>query len=317
MKSLDSKTKQGFLNGQDEMFPPMVVVEITNVCNASCTHCPYSIISKNKDYKPRHMKWETFSKIAEEVSLYDNVIFRLLSDGEPLMHPHFLDMIRFAKKKGINPINFITNGLFLDQEIAVGILEAGVEVVEISLDALTKQTYEKIRRGLSYELVISNVHRFIKLRNIMKSQTKIMVSIIDQPETRSEIDAFVNYWTSKVDRVIKRKYTSIGGLIDISRAKKEDGVKRWPCPQLWRRIFINVDGYAEFCVEDWCDQTIIGNVNETSLRKIWTSPEYEKMRSLHLLKRFSEIPYCARCKDWQARDWNYDYFYALEKVLQK
>ncbi|MCK4994201.1 MAG: radical SAM protein [Candidatus Omnitrophica bacterium] len=316
MKCLDLKGKYGFSSEKDRIFPPMVVLEITNVCNLECIHCPHVLISKQKDYKPRHMKWETFSKIVEEVSLHDNIIFRLLSDGEPLMHPRFLDMIRLAKNKGITPINFITNGVFLNEEMSAGILEAGVEVVEISLDALTKQTYEKIRKNSDYELVMSNVNRFIELRNIKEAQTKIMVSIIDQPESRHEINEFENYWTPKVDRVIKRKYTSIGGLINISRIQQANEEKRWPCPQLWRRIFINVDGYAEYCVEDWHDQSIIGDVNETSLREIWSFPEYEKIRSLQLLKRFSEIPYCAGCKDWQARDWKYDYFYALEKVLR-
>ena len=91
---------------------------------------------------------------------------------------------------------------------------------------------------------------------------------------------------------------------------------RWPCPQLWKRFFINVDGYAEFCVEDWHDETIVGNVNESSIKEIWRSFNYERIRKLHLSGKFDQIPYCSRCKDWKARDWNYDYFSALNQILK-
>ena len=80
----------------------------------------------------------------------------------------------------------------LGEEVARAILEAEIEAVEISLDALTKTTYEKIRRGSNYESVMSNVHRFIKLRNEIKARTKILVSIIDQPEAEAELDEVLN-----------------------------------------------------------------------------------------------------------------------------
>ncbi len=312
---LKSKIQYGFLSKRDKAFPSMVAVKITNVCNLECIHCPYSFISKEKNYTPRHMKWELYERIVTEVARHKGTIFRILCDGEPLKHPLFLDMIKFTKKKGISPMNFITNGMLLDEKMAVGILEAGVEVVEISLDAFAKSTYESIRKGASYEQVISNVFRFIGLRNKMKANTKIMVSIIDQPEVTAEMDIFVKYWGAIVDRVITRVYTAIGGLVDGSKMKIDNKGERWPCPQLWRRIFINVDGFAEFCVEDWRNETIIGDVNMDSIKDIWHSLEYDKIRQLHLSGKFGQIAYCKKCKDWKAREWQHDYFYALNRVL--
>jgi MoaA/NifB/PqqE/SkfB family radical SAM enzyme len=76
-----------------------------------------------------------------------------------------------------------------------------------------------------------------------------------------------------------------------------------------------VDGFAEFCVEDWNDETIIGDVNRNSIKEIWSSPEYKKVRELHLSRNFNDVAYCGRCKDWKARTWDYDYFYAIKQVL--
>lgn len=261
------------------------------------------------------MDWPLYKKIVEEVSRCPGTIFRLLCDGEPLCHPRFIEMIRYAKTRGLAPVNFITNGLLMDESRATAVLEAGVEAVEFSLDALYKKTYETIRKGSDFEAVMHQVNEFIRLRDHLKAHTKIFVSIIDQPEAEAELDAFITYWTPRVDRVITRAYTSIRGLVDTAKIKTDTRSERWPCPDLWKRFFINVDGFAEFCVEDWHDQSIIGNINETTIQAVWVSSEYERIRTLHKQKKFQEVPYCAGCLDWRARDWDYDYFLALKETL--
>src|SRR3989338_1720645 len=115
---MNTRSEFGFLSQREKEFPAMVVMEITNTCNLECVHCPYVFISKRKDYLPRHMSWELYKKIAEEVSLHKGVLFRFVCDGEPTMHPRFLDMIKFAKTKGISPVNFVTNGTLLNDEMA-------------------------------------------------------------------------------------------------------------------------------------------------------------------------------------------------------
>ncbi|MBU0468077.1 MAG: radical SAM protein, partial [Candidatus Omnitrophica bacterium] len=299
MQNSSLNKKYGFSSENSKIFPLMIVVEITNVCNLECIHCPYSFISKDKNYRPRHMEMETYKKIADEVSEHPGSIFRLLCDGEPFCHPNFIDMLKYAKSKNISPINFITNGLLLDNAMARSILDSKVEVVEISLDAINKDTYDKIRKGSNFDTVMNNVHEFIKLRDSIGSKTKIFVSIIQQPESENEYDSFVDYWTPKVDKVISRPLTSIGGLVNIPRKNVPTSDNRWPCPQLWRRLFINVDGSAEFCVEDWDNKTIVGNIIDSSITEIWQGKEYTDLRELHLAGNFDAIPYCFKCQDWQ------------------
>lgn len=316
MEKLDNSVDTyGFKREEDKIFPPMVFAEITNVCNLRCIHCPYSYISKQKSYKPCHMEFDIYKKIVDEVSQYKEIIFRLVCDGEPMMHPKFLEMIIYAKQKGISPICFNTNGTLLNKEVSLEILQNNIDVVEISLDAINKSTYEYIRKGANFEEVMSNVHKFIELRNKLKAKTKIMVSIIDQPEVKHQLDEFITYWTSKVDRVIIRTYTTIGGLMSHDKMGINSSENRWPCPLLWTRIFINVNGFIKFCVEDWLDKTVLGDIRNDTLSDIWNSRQYQILRNNHLLGRFDEVLYCKECIDWPARQWNYDYFYALNRIL--
>ncbi len=308
------KRSYGFKKKEDIFFPPMVFAEITNMCNLKCVHCPHSYVVRQENYRPRHMGLDVFRKIADEVSGHSGAILRIVCDGEPTMHPDFMEIMSYSRHKGISPLCLNTNGTLLDERLVREILRLNIEVIEVSLDALRKETYERIRIGGDFDRVISNIDMLLKLRNEVGSDTKIMVSIIDQPKVASEIEDFRAYWEERVDRVITRRYTSIGGLIDTGE-KDSDSKNRWPCPLLWTRIFINVDGLAKFCVEDWLDNTVLGDIRQESIGKIWRSDKYRQLRMFHINGEFSKNSYCGRCPDWSSRDWDYDYFFALNKVL--
>ena len=315
-KPVNATENYGFRREEDRGFPPMVFAEITNICNLKCIHCPYSYILKQKSYIPRHMELGIFKKIVDEISQYKGTILRLVCDGEPMMHPDFLEIITYSRQKGISPLCLNTNGTLLEEVLAREILQQNVEVVEVSLDAFTKDTYERIRLGADFEKVVSNVETLIRLKKDLNSDTKIMVSIIDQPEVSSEIDAFKAYWGDKVDQVITRTYTSIGGLVDHRKMAPCNDRERWPCPLLWTRVFINVDGLIKFCVEDWLDHSVVGDIREESIKDAWQSEEYQKLRQGHLRAEFWQNNHCRDCVDWPARRWDYDYFYALDKILK-
>ena len=314
LKPDSAHMRYDFKRPEDKVFPPMVYAKITNVCNLACIHCPYTYISRQKSYVPRHMEWAIYKKIVDETALYPDVILRLVCDGEPLLHPEFMEMLAYAKRKSIPSVCFNTNGTLLDKKRAEAIIENSVSVVEISLDALNKTTYESIRRGSSFEKVMKNTLDFIALRDKRGARTKVMVSIIDQPEAENEREDFIRFWEPRVDKVIIRQYTTIGGLVEKGRASVTMDGCRWPCPLLWTRMFVNVDGEVEFCVEDWEGKTVVGDFRKETLSCIWQSATYAQLRQYHQSHNFKKISYCSRCKDWQARNWEYDYFYALEHM---
>ncbi|MFH1092580.1 MAG: SPASM domain-containing protein, partial [Candidatus Omnitrophota bacterium] len=190
------------------------------------------------------------------------------------------------------------------------------DIIEVSIDAFHKNTYENIRVGGDFDLVIRNTLKLIELRNSLNKDVKIMVSIIDQSEVKDEMNDFKKHWHNKADKVLIRKLTSIGGLVEnkIKKNTQASFESRWPCPLLWRRMFINVDGLAEFCVDDWLDESVIGDVRKESLKDIWQGQAYQQLRQMHLNQEFIRNRKCALCADWQARTWDYDYFSALEAI---
>jgi len=306
--------KYGFPSEKAREFPPMVILDVCNVCNLECIHCPHSTLKKENTYQPTFLKWEWFEKIAQEVGKHPGTLLRYASDGESLLHPRFVDMVEHAHRVGVSPHNLTTNGFLLDEDKSQALLKAGIDVIDVSIDAFRKKTYEQIRRKSNFHRVMANVHKLLELRDRINPKTKIMVSIVNQPEAAQEINDFIDYWTPLVDRVLVRNFCNVLGL--VKRARKEETLtsNRYPCPQFWKRVTITCSGHFRFCVEDWRNETIIGHIENTSIEEIWKGDAYERLRELHLKGRYNEIPPCRNCTDWQASPWDYGYEYAIAKI---
>jgi wyosine [tRNA(Phe)-imidazoG37] synthetase (radical SAM superfamily) len=331
MLNVPFEGKYGFQSGEAKTFPPIIVIETTNVCNLRCIHCPQGLgFPDSPDYKPVYMSWDIYMKAIDEIARNKIILLRFSPDGEALVHPQFLDQIAYAKAKGIAPINLTTNGLTLDnQAIEKGeripdktimdrLLELKLDVIDISLDAATKDQYEVVRKGSDYHRVWSNIHRLLYLRNAQKAETSIMLSIVDQPEVGDEIEQFVEYWTPLVDRVIVRPYLTNLGYSDRKPGDIVDqnpNIERWPCPQFWKRVTISTEGFIKFCVVDWSNDNAVKHLNEDSIESVWRSAEYERMRSCHLTGRYGDAhDICGPCTDWMGMRWDWGFELAIQAV---
>lgn len=317
-------TTYGFDSEKTREFPPMVVVSITNLCNQKCAHCHWPAFSQRPDYHALEMPWEIWTRIVDEMAQHPWSILNLGTDGEPLIHRRFAEMMRYAKGKGVSPINLTTNGVLLTPERAEVLLgENLIDVINISLDAFTAETYERIRGTRHFPKVRQNVLDLIALRDRLGSAAKIQVNFIDQPEAHGEVEDFKAYWQPLVDNVMIRTYydaTHVIGKPGPDMTGKQvpfPPEERWPCQQFWRRMNVSEDGTVRYCVDDWYNGSRLGHVAESSLKEIWQGADYQHYRTLHQERRFHENPFCADCTEWQGMRWDFDYFVAMEKMLGK
>lgn len=322
----------GFENASAAAFPPIIVLENTTVCNLRCIHCPHGQgYSDSPEYRAVYMEWGIYTSIIDEIAENSITVLRMASAGESIIHPQFVDQVAYAKSKGVGPVNLTTNGLTLDnpaiengkrlpgKSILDRLIDHKIDVIDISLDAATREKYEKIRVWSNYHRVWSNIHRLLYLREKYKAPTKVMLSIIDQPEAHDEVDGFVKYWTPLVDRVIVRGYLENLGLTPSkpgSLVEQLNGVNRWPCPQFWKRVTINPDGDIRFCVVDWHDKSALGNIKTRSIKEIWQSAAYDKMRQHHLCGRYGDAhAICGPCTDWMGMRWNWGLEHAIGAIM--
>jgi len=112
---------------------PVVVWTMSRRCNLKCMHCYTD--SENQSYPGELTVKEAKKMIVDLVDF--EIPALLMSGGEPLMHPHFFELARYAKSKGLK-ITLSTNGTLITPDVARQIKGVGVSYVGISFDGLNE-----------------------------------------------------------------------------------------------------------------------------------------------------------------------------------
>ena len=223
-------------------FPMMCVLSFVYPCNAECPNCPYTNSNIRGTYKDQpFMAQETFKLIADECGKYGAWI-RMSGGGEPMLHPQAVECIEYAKNAGAR-VGLITNGSKFDEENSLRLLNSGIDMIEFSVDAAESKTYEWVRKGLNWEVLLANVKRMVTLRNQMKGTTKIIASVINQKGV--DVDEVEKFWSPIVDNVQKRKYLTWSFTDETKSAdplpylEPENNI---PCPFIFERLNIDSRG---------------------------------------------------------------------------
>jgi len=319
MRILIMRNRYGFLRKNNKDFPLMVHVETTNVCNIRCIHCPqsnpYRLVPS---YKPQHIDFKIWKNIVDEVCRYDSVL-RLTPDGEPLIVPDWNRQVDYVLKKRVKKFAFNTNGLLLEGS-KMDVLFRGAStqiIVEFSIDAFWKSTYDRIRVKSDYSRVLKNIFNFqYEIKKQKKKNIKLLVSIVIQPELeKGEYELFVNFWEQIVDKVITRRYVDTKGIMPRKRSTERRVVKRWPCVVPFTRLVVTYDGQIRFCPDDWRKESTVGFIKHNSIREVWRGNAMKEIRNNHLNLNFSKAhPLCGQCTDWKVIEWGNDYTNALKEL---
>ena len=105
-----------------------------------------------------------------------------------------IKFITYAKSAGILDIYMSTNGSLLTKKISKEIINSGLTRLQISLDAATKEIFDIIRVGGNFDKVISNVNRFMKIREELKSELPtVRVNFVQTDTNKHELNSFKEY----------------------------------------------------------------------------------------------------------------------------
>lgn len=309
---------------ESNALPPMIILDITNTCNLQCIHCPQPELQASPNFVSKGMSWDHFTRIVDEIAAHDQpTLLRFAGDGEPSVHPRLFDMLVHAKQNCNATVNLTTNGLLLTEKRIKQLLASEIDLIDISLDALTKNTYQKVRRGGSYERLMANL--FYLLRHRDPEKTKVMVSFVCQDENSHEADLFKEYWDQLVDYVMVRSLHSAAGavsavkIIESSARNQASKQNRYPCPHLWKRLTVDFDGNIKFCAHEWLGNSdvLLGNINDTSLQSVWQGKVLQKVREDQFNNTYPPGFICTQCTDWASSKWDYGYERLVDRVVHK
>jgi len=159
--------------------------------------CPHHTGSGKTDFKylkdnVGFMKPEMVKRILERFPEATHVA--LAGVGEPLLNPYFNEIIDVISKQK-KAINIVTNGSLLNDSKAKYLLRNPyVNQISVSLNAPDSKMFSEVCNvePEKFDLVISNIRNLVKLRDELKSRTKIIISAVFSEEYLPFAESFLN-----------------------------------------------------------------------------------------------------------------------------
>lgn len=282
-----------------KLIPKHLQIEsINGTCSAHCPMCTIGTWAR----KPSCMKMKDFKIILNKFIKHINHLdyLTLHGCGEPLFDKGLINKISYAKHLGFKNIGFATNCTELDHDVSIALINSRLDTIICSIDGIKKETHEAIRPGVIFEKVVENVKRFIKLRNKMAGNTRILIRFIRGKLNYEEWPAFYDYWNKYLlheigDDVIK--------FDEHNWAKKERAgtINTLRCSDIFERFFIYSNGHVGFCCADDNGFFYLGNVIRDDPIEIYNRGQFLKYREYMNEGRIDELEHCKICTIPQSR----------------
>ncbi len=290
--------------------PFSLSIEPTTACNLGCPECPSGL--KQFTRPTGKMNLGLHETILEQIHkhvFYINYYFQ----GEPFLHPEFLELIKIAKKNRIYTATS-TNAHFIDNNKAREIVESGLDRLIISIDGLTQETYENYRVNGRLETVLTATKSLVKAKKELGSTTPHLIfQMLAVKPNEHEIPAVFELGKEmNVDEIrIKTAqfydYKNGNSLMpdnaDYARYKKRpDGTYTLKnktgnhCWRMWSSSVITWDGKVVPCCFDKDAHHILGSIEGNGFATIWKSKEYNGFRQQVLIAR-DQIEICQNCSE--------------------
>lgn len=261
-----------------ENFPWIVDVEATNVCNLNCQMCSRQIMKRPQGF----MSFDTFKKIADECEI-NGAGIRFIRWGEPFLNPFLIDYLEYAKLGKI-PVHITNNGQIISLNQVQAIIDAGLDSIIFSMQGATKEGYEKMRRGASYDRLKCTIHALHNWRN---DKPFIQITSTMTDETEEQIAEFKNYWENWADKVTV-------GKTHFNRLTKEEPAYK-PCREVLTKLSVDWDGTISACCGDYDHLLSLGNINETTLFEAFNSNKMKAIRTLLANNGHKCLTLCSTC----------------------
>jgi radical SAM protein with 4Fe4S-binding SPASM domain len=286
--------------------PMVLFVDPASVCNFKCRFCPTAdadLIRKSGRWQGL-LDFELYKKVIDDLKEFDKPlkVLRLYKEGEPLLHPRFSDMVRYAKNSGcVDFIDTTTNGSLLTREKIDELMDAGIDRINISVDGVSTEQYREFTRtDVDFNCFVDNIRYLYQQKGTCEICVKTVGDILSEEEKKHFYDIFGDI----SDRVFIENIAPCWPGFDVEESMNieiKEGIYGQPveevqvCPYIFYSMAVNSDGTVSLCFLDWERRLIVGDAGSSSIKDIWNGSELRNHQWTHLnLQRRQNIT-CASC----------------------
>lgn len=263
-------------------------LEITNICNLSCSFCPGTRREK------KFMSPEDFRLLAGRLRPYTDYLYLHLM-GEPLLHPRLEEILSSAGELGFKLI-ITTNGTLLSKRGALLLSTPAVHKINISLQSFEANPGGELeeyisgcaafaqKAGEAGKLCVLRLWNRSGLDSLNPEIQSLLLSHFPKPW--AEIRASL--------RLADRIYLEPGERFDWPDMEAEDRGDSCFCYGLRDQVGVLCDGTVVPCCLDHEGDIPLGNLLRQELSEIMST---ERARNIYsgFSRRRAEEPLCRRC----------------------
>lgn len=289
-------------------YPTDLNFELTTRCNSRCAYCAREMVIKKGIRNVGDIDFGLIKQVINEFSRIPekNLKVSPVGLGEPLLHPKFFDTMSLIRNR--LPDAFVhadTNAIALDEKSAEKLINSGLDLLIVSVNAHDKETYKKINIVDKFDEVVSNVKTLLNLKG--NRPPSVVVQLLDIDVNRPHFEEFRNFWEPLLndnDELYFRPFNDFGGSISLDDFVSDyyKG-ERYPCPSMFSTLTIDKDGFVFPCCMGFVhgpkSDICLGNINEKSVGEIYSKEgRIHRLRGLHKTNRQDKINACKECWTW-------------------
>ncbi len=286
--------------------PFIVNIDPSDRCNFQCKFCPTGdreLMEKTSGRNHGVMDFELYKKVIDDICEFEDKVkvIRLYKDGEPLLNPHFADMVEYAKKSGCcDRVDTTTNASLLTPELSDKIIKAGLDRINISIEGVNSEQYMDFSRyKINYDSLVENIRYFYE----HKTNTEMIVKINGDVISEQQKEEFLNTFGDITDGIFIESIMDCWPTfeqkkveINQSRGIYGQSIREvMVCPYVFYSIAVNSNGTVSLCFLDWSRKLILGDCHTDKIKDIWNGKEMRDYQELFLKGERKQHPICAEC----------------------
>jgi len=270
-------------------YPPIVSICVfENKCFCRCRFC-YQVRNPEVVVE-EYMDFDLLKKIIDDIPPDEQLLVTLGPGGEPLTYPLIHEMVRYVTDtRPLAATEYSTNGILMERENALKIIESGLTSLEVSFNAPTREDYEWFTGIDAYDRVVRNMIGLMELRSKLGSLTPfIKTKVMGLKRWADKIEGFIHYWNGIVDdaRVSPVSYYQDEELENIDSLKLTTNPLVPTCSYLTGNMLIMPNGrYQLCCAPDFAGEKYgpvdLGNAKDKNLIDVWCGERYMKLRRIN------------------------------------
>ena len=283
-----------------------LVIEPNNTCNLFCAFCR---TGRRERKTESVLAFKTFKNVVDQFPVLPQRI-ELFGRGEPFLNKDLFRMIQYLKKGGCPYVATSTNGHFLNTGNIHKLVSSRLDMLLVSLDSLRKKTYQLMRRGGNFDLVMDNLTQLSYLKSKGVQRPHVCLQFIITRHNEGEID-LIKRFAAKLKFGIEFRSLSSDdeNLMPLNpRFRRNENFfnqKLKPvnfCAAPWKRMVISCEGKITMCPKSLNpghfdmekSPLLLGDTQKAGLDEIWNGKAYALLRK-QMLEDKHAIGCPARC----------------------